>query len=152
MKRSFLVLAAATGLFNAPVFAQSCASPIEISGVVSQFAGNTCNSSNQLPNLANGMIYSPGSQDIYHLSIADGTGVQLHLTPAAALDGVLFVCRNVCATYSTCIAAVDSGGAGIAEVASLPSGPGDYYVIVGSSASPVCGTYNLVLSSPLDAH
>jgi len=148
MNSSSLAIAATLAFFSASAYAQSCASPIEVSVPATQFTGNTCNSTNQLPYLVNGAVQAPGNQDIYHLRVTDGSGIQLQLTPAVALDGVLFVCRNLCATYSSCVAAVDSGGIGAAEMASLPPGPGDYYVIIGSVV-PACGTYNLTVSAPL---
>jgi hypothetical protein len=37
------------------------------------------------------------------------------------------------------------------EIAPLPDGPGDYYVIVASvgTAAPNCGSYNLAVSGPV---
>jgi hypothetical protein len=133
-----------------PVFAQTCAAPIPITAL-SPMSGNTCASTNQLPYLANGAISFLGNQDIYHLAVADGTQVQVHVTPEAGLDLAVFVCRNQCSTYATCVATVDDGGAGVQETAPLPDGPGDYYVIVGTAVSALtCGNYQLTVSMPLD--
>jgi len=105
-----------------------------------------------LPYLANGAIAFVGNQDIYRLTVLDGTDVQLHLSPEAGLDLAVFVCRNQCSTYATCVATIDDGGAGVQETAPLPSGPGDYYVIVGATtlATSTCGNYSLTVSTPLD--
>ena len=134
-----------------PAFAQTCAAPILIAGI-GAVAGNTCASTNQLPYLANGAIAVIGNEDIYRLTAANANLIQLHVQPEAGLDLALFVCRNQCSTYATCIATVDNGGAGVAESTQLPDGPGDYYVIVGTAAStsPTCGNYSLTVSGPLD--
>lgn len=112
------------------------------------FNSDTCNSTNQLPYLANGAIAAFGNQDVYHLRVSDGSGVTLGVLPQPAVDLALFVCRNQCSTYATCVAAVDAGAAGSLETATLPAGPGDYYVVVSSSQAQ-CGGYNLSVTAPL---
>ena len=131
----------------APLFAQTCAAPTEIV-TTGAFNSDTCSSTNQLPYLANGAIAAFGNQDVYHLRVADGTGVTLNAQPQPAVDLALFVCRNQCSTYATCVATADAGGAGFAEAATLPAGPGDYYVIV-SSGQVQCGSYSLSVAAPL---
>jgi hypothetical protein len=133
-----------------PAFAQTCAVPITIP-TIGAFNGNTCTSTNQLPYLANGAIAVIGNEDVYHLTAANANSIVLTAQPEAALDLALFVCRNQCSTYATCIAAVDAGGAGAAESTQLPDGPGDYYVIVGTAnpATPICGSYTLIVAGPL---
>ena len=149
----FVSVAFAVGT-SSPAFAQSCANPIEIT-FAGLLSGNTCNSTNQLPYLANGAITSLDNQDIYHLRVGDGTGIQLTLRPAAGLDGTLFACRNTCSASASCVAAADNGGAGAQETVELPPGPGDYYIVVGSVVSDStvsdCGTYELYVAAPLDS-
>ena len=127
-------------------FAQSCVTPVEITNT-GAFAGNTCISSNQLPYIANGAIATQGKQDIYHVHVVDGTGVTFNLTPEASVDLGLAVCRNQCSTYATCTSVVDSGVPGATQVAPLPDGPGDYYIIIGGGST--CGNYNLYVAAPL---
>jgi hypothetical protein len=134
-----------------PAFAQTCAAPITIAAT-GVFNGNTCTSTNQLPYLANGAIAVIGNQDIYRLTSVNANAITLNAQPEAGLDLALFVCHNQCSTYATCIAAVDNGGAGVAESTQLPEGPGDYYIIVGTAAStsPTCGNNTLTVAGPLD--
>jgi len=134
-----------------PAFAQTCAAPIAIVAT-GFFNGNTCASTNQLPYLANGAIAVIGNEDIYRLTAVNANAITLNVQPEAGLDLALFVCRNQCSTYATCIATVDNGGPGVAESTQLPDGPGDYYIIVGTAAqvAPQCGNYTLTVSAPLD--
>ena len=133
----------------APVLAQSCANPIPIT-IVSTYSGNTCTSTPQLPSLANGAIQLFGNQDIYHVGAADvQVGTQLVVTPSATFDVEVFVCRNQCSTYATCVSAEDAQGPGGVETAKLPPGPGDYYVIIGSPPTSDCGTYTMSVLGPL---
>jgi hypothetical protein len=125
--------------------AQSCATPTQIVAAGSAFSGDTCNNTNQLPFLANGAISAPGSQDIYHMSVGDGSGFVLSVVPDSGVDASVFICRNQCTTYATCVAAVDFGGAGFTETATLPPGVGDYYIVV-QTAPAQCGSYNLSVS------
>lgn len=127
------------------VAAQSCASPIALVGSTT---GNTCNGTNQLPYLGNGAIAANGAQDIYHIVAANAQSLSIQVQPDTGVDLALFICPNQCSTYATCIAAVDDGGAGMAETAALPDGPGDYYVIVGATGTG-CGGYSVKLVAPL---
>lgn len=143
---TFLTLLAAM-----PGFAQTCATPLPIAAGM-PLNGNTCASTNQLPYVANGAIAFSGKQDIYLFTTANANLIQLQVQPEAGLDLALFVCRNQCTTYATCIATVDDRGVGVTESTQLPDGPGDYYVIVGTAAStlPTCGNYTLTVTGPLD--
>lgn len=128
--------------------AQTCASPLALP--LPWTTGNTCNSTNQLPYLANGAVAAAGAQDIYHGVAVNAQSVSIQVQPDAGIDLALFICPNQCSTYATCIAAVDDGGAGVAETAALPDGPGDYYIIVGATGSG-CGGYTLSVIAPLGA-
>jgi hypothetical protein len=127
--------------------AQSCAAPIEVT-YVGEYSSNTCNNSNQLPYLANGAISAPGSQDVFHMRVSDGTGFNLQVQPPTGVPVSMFVCRNQCSTYATCIAAVDSDGASLTSMVPLPPGAGEYYIVV-QTAIAQCGSYNLVVSGLL---
>jgi hypothetical protein len=132
-----------------PAFAQTCANPTALVSAGS-FAGNTCTSTNQLPYVANGAIATGGNQDVYFIHTTDGHSIFLNVQPNATVDMSLLVCRNQCSTYTTCVAAVDPGVAGTTASATLPDGPGDYYVIVGTASAASCGSYTLTLFSPLN--
>ena len=125
----------------APAFAQSCANAIAITNG-GNFSGNTCNGSNQLPALANGAIQAAGPQTIYALhdlsSIYLNETLTLTADPSTNLS--LFVCRNPCSTYSSCVAVADVGsiGSGVAFV----NNAAEYFVVVGSTLG-TCGAYNL---------
>ena len=125
----------------APAFAQSCANAIPITNG-GNFSGNTCNGSNQLPALVNGAIQTAGPQTIYALhdlsSLYLNETFTLTADPSASLS--LFVCRNPCSTYSSCVAVADVGSSG--SVAAFVSVPAEYFVVVGSTAG-TCGAYNL---------
>ncbi len=129
--------------------AQTCASPTPIVST-GTFPGNTCTNTNQLPYLANGAISVAGNQDVYFIHAVNAQSVSLTLVPDASVDMALFICRNQCSTYTTCIAAVDAGVAGGTVSAPLPDGPGDYYVIVGSTSAGTCGNYDLNVIAPLN--
>lgn len=145
--RGFLLLMQTAIISSA--FAQTCASPTALVSAGTT-TGNTCTSTNQLPFLANGAISASGNQDVYFVHVADGHSILLSVRPDASVDMGLFVCRNQCSTYATCVAAADSGTAGTTTNATLPDGPGDYYVIVGTSSTATCGNYTLTLVPPLN--
>src|SRR5262249_14440489 len=140
--RLSLAIALVTMLPASNATSQTCASPVPIA-FNSPVLGNTCNSTNQLPYLVNGAIAASGSQDIYRVTVLDGRLITLYVEPVAGVDLAVFVCPNECSTYSSCIIAADSEGAGGVETAALPDGPGDYYVIVGATAALTCGGYSL---------
>jgi hypothetical protein len=128
----------------APVFAQSCVNTIPIASG-GNFNGNTCSGTNQLPALANGAIQASGPQAIYALQ--DLSAIYLNetftLTAAPSANLSVFVCRNPCSTYASCVAVADvgSGGSGAAFV----SNPAAYFVVIGSAAG-TCGAYSLTVS------
>ncbi len=143
-RRSFLLMQIA---FIFPAFAQTCTNPTALVSVGS-WTGNTCTSTNQLPYVANGAIATGANQDVYFVHTANAGSIALSLQPNASVDMGLFVCRNQCSTYATCVAAIDPGVAGEAASTTLPPGPGDYYIIVGTASSASCGDYTLTLAVP----
>jgi hypothetical protein len=132
-----------------PAFGQTCANPTALVSAGS-LTGNTCTSTNQLPYIANGAISAGGNQDVYYIHTANGHSVLLTVQPDPSVDMGLFVCRNQCSTYATCVAALDPGVSGTTTTATLPDGPGDYYVIVGTASAASCGSYTLSLIPPLN--
>lgn len=130
--------------------AQTCASPVSIVAT-GTFTGNTCNSSNQLPYLANGAIESYTNQDIYYMQVGPASsGIVIFLTPEAGVAMSVAVCRNQCSTYATCVGAAASGIAGAQQTVTLPDGSGDYYIVVaGVDTGPNCGNYSMSVSMPL---
>jgi len=137
------LFAFAIAVVSAPALSQTCAAPIEYT--YSPVSGNTCNSTRNLPYLANGAIVNGGPDIVYHGYLLSTTSIY------AALEGVdnlsLYVCRGPCGTYSTCLAVIDSVAFAAYPTTIYPAAPGDYYFIVGS-ASGVCGTYTLYLWTP----
>ena len=131
-----------------PAWAQTCANPTALVNA-GTLSGNTCTSTNQLPYLANGAISTAGNQDVYLVDTARTGPIFLAVQPDASVDMGLFVCRNQCSTYATCIA-IDTGVAGTEVSATLLSGPGDYYVIVGAASPAICGHYTLTLAPQLN--
>jgi hypothetical protein len=127
----------------APAFAQTCASnaiPVSNGG---GFVGNTCNSTVQLPALANGAIQSPGPQDIYALHDLSALYLDLTLTLTSSPNSLsLYVCRNPCSTFASCVAVADTDGTGVATI-KLPQ-PAEYFLVVGSAAG-TCNTYSLTI-------
>jgi hypothetical protein len=145
---ALFVLNAAAG----SALAQTCSAPIEITNIGTN-TGTSCANSNTLPNLANGAIVTSGNQAVYHIApgAANQYGITVTLTPDSGVDLGLFICRGPCSSYSTCIAAVDSG-AGMTSSAQIPAGAGDYFIIVGAlgeSTALTCGNYSLITSAPL---
>jgi hypothetical protein len=134
-----------------PALAQTCAAPIEIvlppSASVYTTVGNTCDSSNNLPYLANGAIANHGEDDVYRVAIGLA-GVDVAMTPEAGVDLSLFLCRGPCGTYATCTAAVDDG-VGAFNWAPIPPLAGEYFIIVGHAgeSAPTCGSYTLNITA-----
>ena len=135
-------------LAAAPAFAQSCANAIPIvSG--GNFSGTTCGGTNQLPALAAGAIQTSGPQALY--AVQDLSAVYLNetftLTADPSANLAVFVCRNPCSTFASCVAVADVGsnGSGAASV----STPTEYFVVVGSLAG-TCGAYTLTVSGTLN--
>jgi hypothetical protein len=128
--------------------AQTCASPIILATTPQAVTGTTCAGTQQLPTFANGAIN--GTQQIVHRirTTAPTTGLQVSVQPEPSQDVAVFVCSNQCSPTATCVAAVDDNGGGGAETASIPSAPGDYYVIVQNVGT--CGSYSLVFTGPLN--
>ena len=128
----------------APVFAQSCANTIPIT-FGGNFTGNTCSGTNQLPALANGAIQASGPQAVYALQDLSSQYLNETLTltadPSANLS--VFVCRNPCSTYASCVAVADVGSNG--SGAAYLSTPAAYFVVIGSTAG-TCGAYSLTVS------
>jgi hypothetical protein len=143
----FLAMALLTSL-SIPTFAQTCASPIEITTAIN-VSGSTCSGSKQLPSLANGAIAGTDHQIIFHASFANSNASSFVLHPDTGQDMALFVCPNQCSPLATCIAAVDENADGGVETAPIPDGPGDYFVIVQSTGA-TCGGYTLNILAPLD--
>jgi hypothetical protein len=133
------------------VVAQTCASPIQIT-TTGTITGTTCSGTSELPSLVNGSM-TGGQQIVHRITLAPGAspGIELSLQPDAGADMSLFVCSNMCSPAASCIAAVDDNDIGGVETASLPNTPGDYYIIVQTSAgeTPACGGYSLTVASPL---
>jgi len=126
----------------APAFGQACAAssviPITNGGA---FFGNTCTSAVQLPALANGAIRTPGPQDIYALHDLSALYLNLTLTLTSSPNSLsLYVCRNPCSTFGSCVAVADTDATGLAVIY-LPK-PAEYFVVVGSTAD-TCNTYSL---------
>ena len=132
-----------------PALAQTCANPTAIVSA-GTLTGNTCASANQLPYLVNGAISTQGNQDVYLIHTSNPGPIFLSVQPNASVDMALFVCRNQCSTYATCVAAFDPGVAGTAVGATLPAAPGDYYIIVGTSSPATCGQYTLTVAPQLN--
>lgn len=130
--------------------AQTCDSPIEITSSQG-ISGNTCNSTINLPYVANGAIALAGEDVVYHVATVNPFAGQVSLQPDSGVDLAMFVCRH-CSTYATCIAAVDNGPAA-SNVANVPAGTADYYIIVGATtvaSATTCGSYTLQVAYPLD--
>lgn len=150
MKPYRIVLASlVVGAATTQAIAQTCAAPIAIASG-NTFTGNTCNDTPQLPFLANGAIGSQGNQTVYSIAAHSNIHATFTLTPEAAADLALYVCGSPCSTYSSCVAAMDDGGAGVPESASLDLRPGNYFVVVGATG-PVCGSYSLSVAIPVGA-
>ncbi len=133
--------------------AQTCAAPSIITTAPAIVSGTTCSGTTSLPTLANGAM-AGGQQTIYRITLGTGAipGIQLNLQPDPDTDMALFVCPNVCSPIATCIATVDENGTGQPETFTLPSVPGDYYIIVQAApgSSTMCGGYSLVVTGPLN--
>jgi hypothetical protein len=140
-----ILLAAAT-----PAYAQTCANPIEVP-VIQGFNATTCGSPNNLPYVANGAIsILQGENVVYHVGTVNNPYAgQVSLQPEPTVDLALFVCRAPCSTYSTCFAVADNGP-GAQNVADIPAGASDFYIIVGHvTGVPTCGNYSLDFIYPL---
>jgi hypothetical protein len=130
-------------------FAQSCASAIPIT--TNNFTGTTCGGTNSLPTLANGAILSIAPQVIYAQPDLSATyGYEIVSLNADPNTLSLYVCKNPCSTYSTCVAVGDVGASGSVSLTVSP--PSEYSIIVGSSsgASGTCSSYTLAISVPLN--
>jgi len=130
-----------------PAFGQTCANPLPIvSGGL--FTGITCSSIGQLPAIANGAIQIPGLQVIYALSDLSASYLDLTLTMSAQPNTLsLFVCRNPCSTYTSCVAIADTGSPGTAIV--HLDKPAEYFLVVGS-ANNTCSQYSLTVNGTLN--
>ena len=147
MKLTVVLFVIASFAASATGFAQTCASPIALATTPLVVSGTTCAGTTQLPTLVNGAI--AGTQQIVH-RVTVGTpvsGFAVTVQPEAGFDVATFVCPNQCSPTASCVAAVDSNGAGGSETAQIPGTPGDYYIIVQSVNT--CGSYSLVLTAPL---
>ena len=128
---------------SAPVFAQSCANAIPITNG-GTFSGTTCSQSNQFPTLVNGAIQTPGQQVIYALSDLSAQYLNEQFTLTADPNSLsLYVCRNPCSTYASCVAAGDVGSTGSVTL-NLPK-PAEYFLVLGST-SGVCSTFSLTIT------
>jgi hypothetical protein len=124
--------------------AQSCTT-VPVSSPTGGLSGTTCSATNQLPVLANGAIQTPGPQAIYAVqdfsaALLDET-FTLSADPASNLS--LFVCRNPCSTYASCVGVADVDGTGHATV--HLARPLESIVVVGSMVG-TCATYTLSIS------
>ncbi len=127
-------------VFSTLCLAQTCSAPYPIpSGTAA--SATTCEGTQQLPTLANGAM-SGRQQIVYHVTVApSSTALPITVTPDPGTDVALFVCSNRCSPSATCVAAIDDNGQGGAETATLPSGAGEYFVIVQNVG--VCGNFSL---------
>lgn len=141
--RCFGLCAAVTLLPMGGAFAQGCANPIPIT-VAGTFAGSTCGGSNYLPAVANGAVAARGNQVIYALPDFSASLLNEYVQlDASANSASVYVCRNPCSTYSSCVAAGDVDASGSVTV--QLGKPAEYFIVVQAQLAPsgICGNYTL---------
>lgn len=112
------------------------------------FSVNTCQSTNQLLSLCNGLDAIGASPDtIYSMQFTTPPVGGIVATPTG-YDLKMALLQGTCSAGSTCLREADSGGAGAAENLLVTGVPiGNYFLVLTSfGGSPDCGPTQVVVN------
>jgi hypothetical protein len=149
MKLHGIVLFVSALLASGSVSAQTCASPIPLSGVFS-VSGNTCTAQNALGTLCI-VALSPANDIIYSMDIAapDNLIAVLLSNNTPAWNAALVLVQGTCNGNSICPRNADAGGPGANEYLDATGlTAGTYFLVVTSTVSDTtCGSYSLTFDT-----
>lgn len=113
----------------------------------STMAGTTCGGENEFPSIASGSTRANAPETVFKFSLDTPENISLTLDSKHPSAFGMFVCPSQCGPAAPCIAGT-AGSSGLLAFPQLAAG--DYFVIVKSIGTNLCGTFELDAFGPLD--